>query len=68
VIFAQLLINGAQNSKLAASFGYDSTAKRPELYIFPNNSNIPIKFPENFGFNEIALSRFISKYSPFFLG
>lgn len=70
VLFAQVMVNGAQNAKLADRIGvsFNSNEKQPKLFLFkPKNSN-SISYPEISSFTFLALSRFVSKHTDFFFG
>jgi len=70
VLFAQVMVNGAQNAKLADRIGvtFSSNQKQPKLFLYkPRNPN-PISFPNSSPFTFLGLSRFVSKHTDFFFG
>jgi hypothetical protein len=63
VIFAQIIVNGAENRKLAESIGIAEDFEHPDLFIFPAGSNAAIKHPRDEPFNIAALTRFAAQHS-----
>lgn len=68
VLFAQILVNGAQNKKLAEKMGIPSGFIHPRLVLYKPGSATPILYPESGAFNDVAITQFISKHTNFYFG
>lgn len=67
IIFSQIMVNGADNLKLATSLGLKKDFKHPELFLFTKGSRVPIPFPKTQSFRLYELVVFVSKHSDFYL-
>lgn len=71
VLFAQVMVNGAQNSKLADRIGItfnSNNQRQPKLFLFKPQSSVSIAYPDTLPFTFLALSRWVSKHTDFFFG
>lgn len=71
VLFAQVMVNGAQNAKLADRIGItfnNNNQRVPKLFLFKPKSVVSISFPETSTFTFLSLSRFVSRHTDFFFG
>jgi hypothetical protein len=65
VLFAQLIVNGAQNSGVAARLDMEPNFRHPKMFLFKPGNAKPIEYPSTSPFNFVALSQFVSKHSSF---
>lgn len=66
LIFAQVLVNGAENSALAGRIGVSNPAKFeiPELFLYKKGeSTKSIRFPNSASFDVKGLKEFVSKHT-----
>jgi hypothetical protein len=63
MIFAQVLVNGADNARLAERIGMKRDFKHPRMFIYPANATKPIPYPETAPFHLQSLLRFIVQNS-----
>jgi hypothetical protein len=70
VLFAQVMVNGAQNAKLADRIGmtFNNNQRVPKLFLFKPKNPVSISFPETSSFTFLSLSRFVSRHTDFFFG
>lgn len=70
VLFAQVLVNGAQNLKLAERIGVRNidNFKHPKMFLYQPNATESIPYPDSGAFNSVSLTRFVSKHTDFFFG
>lgn len=61
LLFAQVMVNGAENAKLV--FERLNITELPRLYLFPKGSETPIAFPPGVYINGINTRRFASKHT-----
>lgn len=65
IMFAQVLVNGAENARLAERMGMKPNFAHPQMFLFPKNSSTPIPYPENSPYQLTPLIRFISQNSQY---
>jgi len=66
VIFAQVIVNGAQNAKLAERIGVKGELVTPKSFLYkPGDSR---SIPYTGAYNMVALTRWLSKHTDFFYG
>jgi hypothetical protein len=63
LLFAQVLVKGAQNRKLATSIGVPEEFDRPRLFIFPAGSSTGIPYPMSGSYSDITLFQFASRFT-----
>lgn len=68
VLFAQVIVNGAHNMKLAETIGVPKGFQHPQLFLYKPNSETPIPYPQKDPFQATALTSFLSKHTSFFYG
>lgn len=68
VVYAQLIVNGAQNLKLAEKIGVPSDFKDPALFFFPPKSKVPVPYPKGYSMAASDLTSFLSQHVPFYFG
>jgi len=70
VLFTQVIVNGAQNRKLADRIGVKpgDEFKFPELFLYKANSNEPIPYPRRSSWNIAQFTRWLSKHTNFYYG
>lgn len=66
VLFAQVIVNGAQNAKLAEKIGVVGQLTTPKTFLFKAGSSKSI--PYTGAYNMVALTRWLSKHTDFFYG
>lgn len=67
MIFAQIVVNGADNLPLATSLGVKKNFMHPELFLIQKNKATAIPFPKTKSFRLYELVGFTSKYTDFYL-
>lgn len=63
VLFAQLIVNGAENAKLAQEIGVGDNFVHPKLFIYPAGSNTAIQYPDDQPFHLNTLTQFARQHS-----
>ncbi|RYH11424.1 hypothetical protein EON65_38885, partial [archaeon] len=66
VLFTQILVNGAQNAKLAKQFGLEDDFTHPALFVIPRGQKEPVRFPAAEPFHRDSLIRFLTTYTDFY--
>lgn len=66
VLFSQVIVNGAENAKIARDLGLDDNFKHPALFIIPKDSTNHIQYPDNKPYHPHDLARFLAQYSTFY--
>lgn len=67
-MFSQVIVNGAQNARLASRIGVPPNFKHPKMFLYLPNSTDNVPYPDSGAFNDLALTRFVSKHTDFFFG
>lgn len=70
VLFTQVIVNGAQNRKLADRIGVKPGDEfiYPELFLYKTNSNVAIHYPSKASWNIAHFTRWLSKHTNFYYG
>jgi hypothetical protein len=63
VIFAQVIVNGAENRNLADEIGVGDVFSQPKMFIYPAGSKTAIQYPEHEPFHLPTLTQFTGKHS-----
>jgi hypothetical protein len=63
LLFSQVIVNGAQNRKLATSLGIPDKFDRPRLFLYPANSSTYIEYPMSGSYSDVALYQFVRKHA-----
>ena len=63
VLFAQIIVNGAENQLLAERIGVGADFKHPKLFVFPAGSSVPIPYPADSPFHLNTLTPFVVKHT-----
>jgi hypothetical protein len=63
VIFAQVVVNGAENRNLAETIGVGEDFRQPKMFIYPAGAKTAIQYPENEPFQLPALTQFTAQHS-----
>ncbi len=66
IVFAQIIVNGAENQRLAKRIGVKDGFRFPTLFIFPAGSSEGIQYPENKPYHPHDLARFLSQHTNFY--
>lgn len=67
IIFAQLIVNGAENLKLAQRLGVKENFEHPVMVVVPKGKTSAIQYPSEAPFRLYELTVFLSKHTDFFL-
>eukprot|EP00981_Chlorochromonas_danica_P005813 scaffold1192_cov179-Ochromonas_danica.AAC.8 len=66
VLFAQVIVNGAENAALARSLGMKDKFTHPGLFFYAKGSTTPIPYPSTEPFQSDSLLRFLNKHGDFY--
>lgn len=67
VLFTQVIVNGADNKKLATRIGFKTEYAFPQMFVIPQNQTEAIPYPSNEPYRLYELAQFVSKHSTLFL-
>lgn len=68
LLFAQVILNGAENSQMVHEWGGDLAYDHPQLFLFPKGSADPVLYPKTGEVSTEALTRFLSEHTSFYYG
>lgn len=63
VIFAQVIVNGAENGKLSKDIGVGDDFVHPKMFIYPAGANTAIQYPDDQPFHLNTLTQFTRQHS-----
>lgn len=63
VLFAQVIVNGAENLALAEEMGAPRDFMHPLMYVIPAGRKQPVQYPSTKPFHARELSNFVAKHS-----
>jgi protein disulfide-isomerase A6 len=66
ILFAQVIVNGAENQHLAKRIGVKDGFRFPSLFIFPIGSSEAVQYPEKKPYHPHDLTRFLSQHTNFY--
>lgn len=66
ILFAQILVNGAENLKLATTLGLEKDFKHPAMFVFPKGSKESARYPAKSPYHIPQLVRFLGEHTNYY--